>query len=139
MCMIEDADGYNEWSGESSHVARKTHKCGECHRQIEPGERYYVMKWKYDGQFDTSNICAHCRVAGTWLEENCSGFLVCMIEDDIAEHVTEYRGRSKCVARLKRLKVGMERHWKIKRGPRAGQLMPLPQLPSKLEPNLAHY
>jgi hypothetical protein len=138
MCMVDGADGCNEFSRTTHHTARKEHKCAECHRAIEPGERYTYDSWKYDGDFASSKRCAHCNVSAQWLRENCGGFLIYGIYEDIQEHVSEYRGDAICVPRLKRLEIGMQRRWKIRRGPKKGQLMPIPQLPAKLEPKHAH-
>jgi len=137
--MIDSCDEFNEW-GDTRTVkrARKSHKCTECGRQIQAGESYRVHTWIYDGQFDSSKSCAHCMVAEDWLTENCSGYLIHGVWEDINEHCQEYQGRAKCIARLARIKIGMERDWQIRRGPRKGQLMPVPQLPAKLEPNLHH-
>lgn len=134
MCMIDDADGTNEWQGEDSYTARKTHRCGECRREILKGERYTVVKWIYEREFSQSKICSHCQIAANWLEENCNGYLTTMIYEDIHDHVQEYKGRSKCISRLARLDFGMRRKWLVKRGPHAGQLMKIPQLPGRLVP-----
>lgn len=139
MCMIDGADGYNEFSSTSTHRARKQHKCDECHRVISSGETYVYHTWKGDGEFGTAKTCQHCKIACDWLSENCGGYLVFGIYEDIQEHVSEYRGQAACVSRLKRIEVGMSRKWTIRRGPRKGQLMPLPQLPAKLEPKHAHH
>jgi hypothetical protein len=39
MCMAYE-DSYCEFFQDRAPVARKRHKCGECFRMIEPGERY---------------------------------------------------------------------------------------------------
>lgn len=138
MCMIDYADGCNEFSSTTAHRARKQHKCDECRRFIEPGETYTYHSWKFDGDFSTSKTCQHCQVACDWLSTNCGGYLVLGVYEDIQEHVSEYRGDAVCVPRLKRLELGMQRKWQIRRGPRKGQLMPIPQQPAKLEPKHAH-
>lgn len=139
MCMVDYADdGCNEFSHTVTYHARKEHKCDECHRTISPGEPYLYHSWKFDGAFSTAKTCQHCKVACDWLSENCGGYLIFGVSEDIHEHVTEYRGQAACVPRLKRIDVGMTRGWKIRRGPRKGQLMPIPQLPVKLEPKHAH-
>jgi hypothetical protein len=138
MCMVDGADGYNEFQTTTIRRAKQPHKCGECFREIKPGERYTYHAWKFDGDFSWSKSCSHCMVAEDWLVENCRGFLIGGVQEDIQEHVQEYRGRSKAVKRLARLKIGMERRWAIRRGPRKGELMPIPQLPIKLEPDLHH-
>lgn len=138
MCMIDGADGYNTFSNEKKHVARKEHKCGECQRKIAAGETYWRLSALYEGDFSETKMCAHCRVAADWLVENCGGFLTQGVYEDVYEHVHEYRGQAKCIPRLARIAIGMRRDWQVLRGPRKGQLMPLPMLPAKLEPALQH-
>lgn len=41
-------------------VAKKPHRCGECLRKIQPGERYQVASGKWDGNFDSHKTCADC-------------------------------------------------------------------------------
>lgn len=136
MCMVDGADGYNEFSAQREHTARKPHRCEECGRTIHPGERYLLTCWKYEGDFSQARMCAHCQVAADWLTENCGGYLTHGVEEDLREHVSEYGGQTACWPRLARLAVQMDQNWTYRRGPRKGQLMPLPALPGKLEPHL---
>jgi hypothetical protein len=50
--------------------ARKAHQCGECFRQIEPGEHYVRNAGKWEGDFWSMKTCAHCdafrKMVGTW-------------------------------------------------------------------------
>ena len=41
-------------------TARKQHKCSECARVIEPGDKYELVKGKWDGEFDTFKTCKFC-------------------------------------------------------------------------------
>jgi len=41
-------------------VAKKSHRCVECLRKIQPGERYEVASGKWDGNFDSHKTCADC-------------------------------------------------------------------------------
>lgn len=41
-------------------VAKKPHRCGECLRKIQPGERYQVASGKWDGDFDFHKTCPDC-------------------------------------------------------------------------------
>lgn len=41
--------------------ARKPHKCGECNRTIEPGEKYLLEKELYDGNVSTCKTCWDCK------------------------------------------------------------------------------
>lgn len=42
-------------------VARKAHKCCECHKEITPGSRYYYEFTKYDGDTSAYKTCAICK------------------------------------------------------------------------------
>lgn len=138
MCMIEGCDERASVWRESTQKACKQHVCGECHRHIEPGEVYHrVWAVSSDGPFD-GKWCAHCDVAKEWLWKNCGGSLLCGVMEDISDHVQEYRGEAVCVARLKRIEIGARRKWRVERGMRKGQLMPIPQLPAALEPKHVH-
>jgi hypothetical protein len=41
-------------------IASKQHKCDECARAIQPGERYEYVVGKWDGRFDRFKTCARC-------------------------------------------------------------------------------
>lgn len=58
MCLDIDYDG-EVTLDYGSRVARKTHKCLECGREIEPGETYRWWTVKYD-TIRTDKMCAHC-------------------------------------------------------------------------------
>lgn len=127
MCMIEGCDDRASVWHESYQRAKKEHKCGECHRAIAIGEKYWrVWAVGSDGPF-RGKWCDHCGVAQEWLQKECGGSLLGGVHEDISEHLEEYRGQK--LRRLKVLDIGMRRKWRIKRGPRAGLLMPVPQLP----------
>jgi hypothetical protein len=122
--MIEGGERAELWT-ESTMTARKPHKCCECHRTIKPGETYHRVFGKQDGDRFFDKWCTHCDVAKQWLWTNCGGSMLTMIEEDIHEHVNEYRRMD-----LARLDVGMRRGWKRVR--REG-LMPIPKLPRPIE------
>lgn len=139
MCMIEYADdAYTLYNGPTIVRGRKDYRCQECGRSIPKGEAHYTASGLFEGQWERTRMCAHCHVGANWLQENCSGFMHSMVREDIHEHVVEYRRTATCVPRLKRIEIGMSRKWLIRHGPRKGQLMPLPQLPAKLEPTHHH-
>ena len=131
MCMIDAADGLgNRCQREARRRARKAHKCGECSRVIAPGETYVDASGiDCDGNAWTHKVCAHCDVVTVWLAENCGGWLMQGVLDDIREHVEEYRRMD-----LARLVVGMQRDWKRFHG----GLMPVPKLPRPIELGDAH-
>jgi hypothetical protein len=124
MCMIDGGDLAECWAESVVH-ARKHHKCCECNRTIQPGELYHKVFGKQDGDIFHDKWCAHCDVAKTWLWNNCGGSMLTMVEEDIHEHVSEYRRID-----LARLDVGMRRGWKRIR--RTG-LMPIPKLPRPIK------
>jgi hypothetical protein len=132
MCMIEGADEtYRIYNGPRVVVSRKEHRCDECYRTIAKGERYWSSSGLGSDGWDQHYICTHCYVAASWLMTNCQGFLHGAINEDIQEHVEEY-GDTDAGPGLARIAVGMRRKWHVKRGPRAGQLMPLPKLPERI-------
>ena len=123
MCMIDGGERAEVWC-ESTSKARKPHNCGECGRTIQQGEVYHKVWGKQDGEAFTGKWCAHCNVAKDWLWENCGGSLLTMIEEDIDEHVREYKRMD-----LARLAVGIHRNWQRFRG----GLMPIPKLPRPIK------
>lgn len=49
------------------HVAKKQHKCGECHGIIDPLDVYERTAGKWDGDFRIFKVCGHCETARDWL------------------------------------------------------------------------
>jgi len=125
MCDC-DYDG-PEFSETVERTARKPHKCCECHRQIESGERYTITSGVWEGEFSTFKWCGHCSAAceiKNVLTE-CRCFLYGGLHEDIHETA---RGWAKSIT-LYRLDIWMGRKWRVKRGPRAGQLVAVPKVP----------
>ena len=61
-CAITiDHDGGPDVCTESLRVARKVHKCCECHREIKPGETYEHVRGLWDGYWSTYKTCADCK------------------------------------------------------------------------------
>jgi len=121
-----DGDGPSV-SSEVTRKARKVHKCGECGRDIHPGERYSYTWGKWEGDISVHKCCAHCEVLRAWLGDVCGGWIFGMVGEDFAEHARDYHRFD-----LWRLVAGQNRDWQHQRGPRAGQLMPLPRKPRNL-------
>ena len=121
MCMLDDGDGQVTMLSEANHVARKAHKCRECARTIEPGERYHVDRFIWEGKLDTHKVCAHCMVARNWLSNECGGWLFGCIEEDIREHARN----GDYPMGVHRLAVGMAWKW---RAP-SGKMLPIPKAP----------
>jgi len=122
MCMIDEADGRLEFYNARMVIARKPHRCGECGREINRGETYHAASGKFEDKVDTYRTCAHCRVAGEWLERECGGHLIGDIEEDIWDHCLEgVYGFD-----LARLVAGMRRKWQRFDG---RGLMAIPRMP----------
>lgn len=86
MCMVDSGE-YWQFAAYVMRRARKEHRCGECRRTINPGERYEHVSGLYDGRWDTERTCEQCRTAARWLEVVCCGFLYGAIKEDLGEHV----------------------------------------------------
>jgi hypothetical protein len=71
MCAIIEDQA--EVSVERCRRARKAHRCLECARAINPGERYRRWATLYDGCWDSAATCAHCCEMLRWLTVICHG------------------------------------------------------------------
>lgn len=61
VCIGNDChDGLVEKLSECHPKARKPHKCYECSRTIEPGERYQRFVGKWEGEIQRYDTCASC-------------------------------------------------------------------------------
>jgi hypothetical protein len=130
MCMADSCDFEGTHLGTAKHVARKDHRCGDCGRIIGKGESYMVGSWASEGRIERMKMCAHCRVVADWLEANCGGYVWGGLIEDLREHIEEYAGvYPPVVLDLKRIDVMADHDWRFKRGPRAGQLLPVPKMP----------
>lgn len=118
MCMIDYSDG-NDWYADSWPKARKSHKCIDCGRAIEVGERYLRAACGGDGSVTTQIQCAHCNGAAELLQKYCHGFVFGSVQEDLEEHIGGYPWSMDAARRV----VGMRRRWKRFRN--AG-LMPVP-------------
>lgn len=137
MCMVDSADGGNEFSSEyRTKSGRKEYQCYECGRKIKVGEPFVNHVWKFDGDFSHVRTCIHCEVACKWLFENCAGYLVGCVLEDIMEHVSEYKRVNPplpCMPDLIQLEFGMRNKWILQDASVNGQLSPLPKLPARIE------
>ncbi len=123
MCRIDGADRSEVYS-ESTHRARKEHKCYECRRAIMPGEVYRRVFTVTEGDASSMKVCGHCIVAQDWLISNCGGYVYGEVREEIEEHAQEYRALS-----LARIAVGMRRKWRRLRG---DGLLAVPPSPAAL-------
>lgn len=85
MCRFGDGDCADVSNG-GTRTARKPHRCSDCQRTIQPGERYEWGKWLYDGVWSGAKQCVHCRAAGVWLHHKCGGYLWTEILEELEEH-----------------------------------------------------
>lgn len=60
-CEIDvDAEYGGGFENRQNITARKQHKCHECYRVIEPGEKYETASGVYDGSFYHHKTCSDC-------------------------------------------------------------------------------
>ena len=87
-CEIEiDHDGGPTFYSGSDPVARKPHKCCECRRTIQPGERYERVSGLWDGDFEEFKTCYDCvSMRSALFCTYCFGSLWSDLADDLAEH-----------------------------------------------------
>jgi len=60
MCLYVDDDSYSVLFRSGERRARVAHRCTECNRDIDPGERYHFWVGTADGDFVEQKMCAHC-------------------------------------------------------------------------------
>lgn len=76
----------------STHVARKQHKCYECGRTIQPGERYEYAFGIGDGRAWHMPTCPHCLAIREWVEAHvpCSCWSHGHMLEDVGNDVDAY-------------------------------------------------
>lgn len=112
MCMIDYAERIQVLS-ERTPIARREHKCGECHRTIAVGEKYENVFGKLGGDNCRYKTCRHCLTARQWLSDQCDGWVYTGVEEDLREHFHEEREMD---WKLARLIVNMGRQWRTLKG-----------------------
>jgi hypothetical protein len=62
VCIYSDCDeyGYSDFCYVDVRKARKPHRCCECGKQIEAGEKYEHSRSKFDGDFSSCDTCLIC-------------------------------------------------------------------------------
>lgn len=120
MCMIDFADEPVTMLAKKMQTALKLHKCAECRRLIEPGERYMVERFVTDGTVVRHKTCKHCLVVREWLMAECGGWVFGDVEEDLDEHACDGYPMD-----VKRLAVSMRRDWRNHHG----CMMPVPTRP----------
>lgn len=103
-----DGDYYWKLDRYKIQRAAKAHRCDECGRAINKGERYeYFTGLSADsGYWYTTRTCPHCLGARHWLQVECNGWLFEAVYEDLKEHFEEQPD-----LHLGRLLVGMRRRW----------------------------
>lgn len=76
----------------TAYVARKAHKCTECCRQIQPGERYENVFGIWDGRSDTFKTCPQCLALREWVSAHvpCVCWMHGNIRGDALEAAREW-------------------------------------------------
>jgi hypothetical protein len=76
----------------SEHTARQPHKCYECGRTINPGERYESVFAVWDGRGETCKTCPHCLAIREWVVAHvpCSCWMHGNMLEDIGNDVEHY-------------------------------------------------
>jgi hypothetical protein len=130
--MWEHCDDRAEVHSRAVRTTRKDRVCHECGRLILAGETYQNIFMVYDRNPGTWFMCQHCMVAAAWLTQNCGGYLVEGVWEDIHDHVKEYRYPQCARMRigLMRLEVGKNRAWRRLDGT---GLMAIPAMPMTIE------
>ena len=118
MCMADDCDDYVTVLSKDLPVARKSQKCGECYRKIEPGELYQRENAIFGGEFVSYITCKQCVVVRAWLSRQCGGFVYGGIGEDVEGHLQDYMLPLPVRFGIARLVVGMRARWKYKKMPR---------------------
>lgn len=126
MCRVDDT--ISVLSDERPR-AKKPHRCGECHRTIEPGEHYERVTGLWEGELVTHKTCLQCCSVREWLANVCSGWVYSEVAEELLEHFYEGYGMW-----LGRAVVSMQNQWRK----RDGSLMLPMDLPDRLIPELAH-
>ena len=120
MCMVDYAEPSKVFHA-IERTARKQHRCGECGRAIETGERYEAAQMMdYGGYWFGCKTCQHCIAARQWLLNECDGWVYAGVYEDLREHWDENTLLRSLW--LGRVIVGMRRKWRK----RDGSLMPVP-------------
>jgi hypothetical protein len=123
MCSCDfDYDAPSVFN-DTKHKARKPHKCSECHRVVAAGETYRRIFGVWDGIAQTHFWCAHCCAgqAAYAALDDCHCYCFGELWSDIDEAAHSAKNFA-----IYRLFLGARRKWTYRRGPKKGQLVPIP-------------
>ena len=93
-------------------TARKVHRCEECRKEIQPGEKYEALSYLFDGDFYYEKRCLICaEIRDAFLAEGsayCTGEMWSEIHDYVFPEMT-----TSCFDRLKtpEAKAELRRKW----------------------------
>jgi hypothetical protein len=92
MCAVDDCEPWVV-KRETTPIARREYRCGECGRWIRIGEKYHkVVGLDAYGQsqtpvkWDTYRTCRHCIALGEWMNVVCGGWPIRGLRAELVEH-----------------------------------------------------
>jgi len=89
-CIDIYCDDSIEVLREEIRTALKVHVCGECHRKIQPGEKYEYTAGKYESDFVVEKTCADClSVRNAFF---CQHWYYRMVWEHLREHIHDMQG-----------------------------------------------
>jgi hypothetical protein len=101
--------------------------CVECGRIIEIGEWHNYVYGRWRGEIKIFQVCRHCnQSADIFLSYSARGYAARIEFGGLLKQGMKHARKLK-VFKLYRLALGCKRRWAVSRGPRKGQLMPLPR------------
>lgn len=106
MCAVDDCPPWQVYN-ETRPVARRTHCCSECGRDINAGEKYLRIQGLCDDNWATHKICRHCEALSAFMMVLCSGHPLGDLYEELAEHWRE----GYASIPLGRLIVGLKLKW----------------------------
>jgi hypothetical protein len=60
VCILNEVDCYTDFFHAEFRTAKKPHKCSECEKEIDKGERYQYACGKTEGDFWSFRTCLIC-------------------------------------------------------------------------------
>ena len=90
MCSTDYDNSPTFWNV-SEPIAKKQHKCCECKRTIQAGEKYKRQFGVWDGRAEAFKMCKFCIEPASWLVSECGGYPLGDLKTEIEEHAFEYK------------------------------------------------
>lgn len=86
-----DYDPPEAWSSKEQ-TARKEHRCEECNRSIQPGEKYEYVWGKWDGIVSVFKTCSRCLEIRRFVKASvpCFCWAHGSLHDDARETARQY-------------------------------------------------